>query len=219
MRYQRNCAISLERLQIDDAEIYLMHRDNPLVPVGEFVEVLNEHHRAGRIGAFGGSNWTIARVRQANEYAEKHGLVPFTLLSNQFSLARMIEPPWTGCLTAGDAETRQWLTATQTTLIAWSSQARGFFLPGRAAPEKRDDAELARCWYSDDNFERLRRVNEIAQRRGVLPINVALAYVLHQPFPTFAIIGPRLISETRTSAAAVTVELREEDTAWLDLRN
>ena len=55
---------------------------------------------------------------------------------------------------------------------------------GRAAPDKTDDPELVRCWYADDNFKRLARVNELATKRNVLPINIALAYVLNQPFPS-----------------------------------
>ena len=56
----------------------MMHRDNPDVPVGEFVDVLDEHDRAGRIKVFGGSNWTPARFDEANAYAAangKHGLL------------------------------------------------------------------------------------------------------------------------------------------------
>jgi len=210
--------ISLERLKIDRADIYLLHRDNLDVPAGEFVDVLNEHHRAGRIGAFGGSNWSIARVSEANDYARKNSLTPFALVSNQFSLARMVDPIWDGCISASDPESRSWLTRTQTPLLAWSSQARGFFLPGRAAPDKREDEELVRCWYADDNFQRLRRVNELAARRNVLPINVALAYVLHQPFPTFALIGPRQLSETRTSFGALGIDLSDGELRWLDLQ-
>src|SRR5438045_890015 len=51
-----------------------MHRDNPDVPVGEFVDVLNEHLNAGRIRAFGGSNWSLERVDAANDYAHSKGL-------------------------------------------------------------------------------------------------------------------------------------------------
>jgi predicted dehydrogenase/aryl-alcohol dehydrogenase-like predicted oxidoreductase len=208
---------SLERLGTDHADLYLMHRDNEDVPVDEFVDVLNEHKAAGRIRAFGGSNWSIHRVQAANEYAKATGKTAFAAVSNNFSLARLIEPMWAGCISASDPASREWFTKTQTPLLAWSSQARGFFIPGKAAPGKTDDEELARCWYSSDNFERLRRVNDLAQRRGVLPINIALAYVLNQPFPTFALIGPRQLSETRTSLAALEIELNSEELKWLNL--
>jgi aryl-alcohol dehydrogenase-like predicted oxidoreductase len=207
---------SLDRLQTDHVEFYFLHRDNPDVPVGEFVTVLNEHVRAGHIKVFGGSNWSIARVQAANRYAQRKGLQGFGALSNQFSLARMIDPPWGGCVTAGDPDSRKWLKKTQTPLLAWSSQARGFFTD-RAAPEKRDDAELVRCWYADDNWQRRERVLALAQEKHVSPIAIAGAYVLAQPFPTFPLIGPRTIGETKTSLEALTIELTPREVAWLNL--
>ena len=48
-------AISLQRLGLNHDPIYIMHRDNLDVPVGEFVECLKHLHKEGRIGAFGGS--------------------------------------------------------------------------------------------------------------------------------------------------------------------
>jgi predicted dehydrogenase/aryl-alcohol dehydrogenase-like predicted oxidoreductase len=213
----RQLTESLTRLGTDRVDIYLMHRDNPAVPVGEFVDVLNEHKKAGRIGVFGGSNWTLARVDEANAYARKKKLAGFSIVSNQFSLARMVEPVWGGCLSASDAESRAWFEKTQTTLMPWSSQARGFFLPGRANPEDRSDPELVKCWYAPDNFQRLQRANELAAKRGVSAINVALAYVLAQPFPTFPLIGPRSLAETRTSLAALSLKLSPKEIRWLNL--
>jgi aryl-alcohol dehydrogenase-like predicted oxidoreductase len=207
---------SLDRLQTDRAEFYFLHRDNPDVPVGDFVDVLNEHVRAGRIKIFGGSNWSIARVQAANRYARRKGLQGFGALSNQFSLARMVEPPWKGCLSAGDADSRRWLKKSQLPLLAWSSQARGFFTE-RAAPDRLDDAELVRCWYAEDNWRRRERALELAREKGVSPIALAGAYVLHQPFPTLALIGPRTIGETKSSLEALSVELTSREVAWLNL--
>jgi len=206
---------TLERLQTDYVDLYLMHRDNPHIPVGEFVEVLNELKRKGRMRAFGGSNWSLARVDAANRYAKAKGLTGFSAVSNNFSLARMVDAVWPGCIRASDAKSRAWFRTTQTPLLAWSSQARGFFVVGD--PKYRDDAELVRCWYSEDNFRRLERVKQLAKKRGVTPINIALAYVLCQPFPTFALIGPRTLAETRTSWPALEVELTPKEVRWLNL--
>ena len=208
---------SLERLETDYVDIYMMHRDNPDIPVGEFIDVLNEHLQAGRMRAFGGSNWSIARVEAANEYARSKGLVGFSAMSNNFSLARMVDPVWAGCISASDTDSRAWLTKTQLPLLPWSSQARGFFV--RASPDDLSDKELVRCWHSEDNFRRLERVQEMARRRNVLPINVALAYVLNQPFPTFPLIGPRIPSETRTSLPGLDVELTPDELRWLNLED
>jgi predicted dehydrogenase/aryl-alcohol dehydrogenase-like predicted oxidoreductase len=209
---------SLERrLGIDHADIYIMHRDNPDVPVGEFVDLLNEWVKEGRVKTFGGSNWTIQRFVEANAYAKKKGLQPFTILNNNFSLARMVDPVWKGCIAASDPESRKWLTETQTVEFSWSSQARGFFLPEISAPDKTDDKEKVRCWYSEDNFQRQARAIELAKKYNVLPINIALAYVLNQPFPTFALVGPRVLSETRTTLPALSIKLSPEEIKYLNL--
>lgn len=54
---------SLERLRTDYIDLYALHRDDPAVPVGVILEALNEHVEAGRIRAFGGSNWTHTSAR------------------------------------------------------------------------------------------------------------------------------------------------------------
>ena len=70
---------SLGYLGTDYIDIYLLHRDDPEVPVGEIVEIFNSLHSEGKIGAFGGSNWTHQRIAEANEYAYSHNLIPFTV--------------------------------------------------------------------------------------------------------------------------------------------
>lgn len=213
---KRQLLESLDRLQVDYVDIYMMHRDNPEIPVGEFIAILNELKHEGRLRVFGASNWSIERVTEANAWASAHGMEGFSAVSNNFSLARMVDPVWAGCISASDAQSRAWLTTNQLPLMPWSSQARGFFA-GRARRDDVSDEELVRCWYSEDNFQRQERVNLMAQERGVLPINIALAYVLCQPFPTFPLIGPRLLSETRTSFPALSIELTPEELRWLNL--
>ena len=103
--------------------------------------------------------------------------------------------------------------------MPWSSQARGFFVPDRAAPDKLEDRELAESWYSEDNFRRQARVIEMAKSRNVEPIVIALAYVLCQPFPTFPLIGPRTLHELHSSLVALDVQLKESELRHLNLEN
>ncbi len=213
---------SLERLGTDHCDLYCLHRDNLAIPAGELVDALAGEARAGRIvGPFGGSNWTTARVDEANAHAKARGLPGFGLLSNQFSLARMVDAPWRGCISASDTETRRWLAERaggpdEVALLAWSSQARGFFTD-RAAPGRMEDAELARCWYADDNWARRARLVELAREKGVTPPAIAAAYVLAQPFPAFALIGPRTLAETDSSLECLRVRLTTGEVAWLNL--
>ncbi|GAB3458861.1 aldo/keto reductase [Kineococcus endophyticus] len=207
---------SFERQGHEHADIYMMHRDNEDIPVGEFVDVLDEHAAAGRITVYGGSNWSTARVDEANEYARKNGKRPFSVLSNHFGLAEAYDVPWAGCRHVTDPASKQWLSERDIALLPWSSQARGFF--ARANPEDRSDAELVRCYYSEANFERKARAEKLGRELGVPATAIALAFVLAQPFQVFALFGPRTIAEARSSMTGLGVELDEQQVAWLDLR-
>lgn len=212
----KQLAQSLDRLQTDHVDIYFMHRDNPDVPVGEFVDAMDAEARAGRIrGLFGGSNWTMERMDEAIAYAERNGRQKPGALSNNFSLAEMLEPIWAGCVTSSTDTWKAWLAARQMPNFAWSSQGRGFFTE-RAGRDKHDSEELVRVWYSEKNFGRRDRAIELAKRLGKSPIHVALAYVLAQPFPSVPLIGPRTLDELEDSLKALDIKLTPEDVAWLD---
>jgi len=207
---------SLNRLKTDYVDIYFMHRDNTAVPVGEFVDAMDAEVKAGRIrGIFGGSNWTRARFDEAIAYAEKNGKTAPAALSNNFSLAEMLDPIWAGCVAASDDEWKAWLNAKQIPNFAWSSQGRGFFT-NRAGRDKRNDEELVRVWYSDRNFGRRDRAIELAQKLGRNPIHIALAYVIAQPFPVIPLIGPRTIAELEDSLSALDIKLTPEQVKWLE---
>jgi len=208
---------SLEDLQTDHADLYIMHRDNEAIPVGEFIDVLNEHKDAGRIKVFGGSNWSAARFAEANEYARANGKQGMTILNNNLSLARMVDPVWAGCIHMSDVASRQWMADNNVVHFSWSSQARGFFTerPDLEIANPGYDKQLRRCWFSDDNFARRKRAFELAEKKGVLPINIAAAYVLCQPFPSFALIGPEKIAEMQSSLPALDIELTQEEIDWL----
>ena len=207
---------SLNRLKTDYVDIYFMHRDNTDVPVGEFVDAMDAEVKAGRIrGIFGGSNWTRARFDEAIAYAEKNGKAAPAALSNNFSLAEMLDPIWAGCVAASDDDWKTWLNAKQIPNFAWSSQGRGFFTD-RAGRDKRDDEELVRVWYSDRNFGRRDRAIELAQKLGRSPIHIALAYVVAQPFPVIPLIGPRTVAELEDSLSALDIKLTPEQVKWLE---
>ena len=121
---------SLARLQTDQIDLYLLHRDDPSVPVGPIIDALNEHKEAGRIRVFGASNWTHGRIAEANAYADAKGLTSFTVSSPNFTLAVETEPPWENCISiSGDpgTEARDWYATHEMPLFLWSSMAQGFF--------------------------------------------------------------------------------------------
>ncbi len=209
--------ISLERLGLDIAPIYIMHRDNLNVPVGEFVDALNRLHRSGRIGAFGGSNWSVERFREANAYAAAHGLKPFTILNNNLSLAVMEKPVWAGCITSNSSATLKFLRDSKTTHVSWSSQARGYFLPEVLRNRLPADTSPETCFGSPANAERRSRAEQLAKQLGVSTHNIATAWVLGQAFTSLALVGPRSPGEIVSTLPALGFTLSANQLAWLNL--
>ncbi len=210
-------AQSLERLQLDRVPVYIMHRDNPDVPVGEFVSALNDLRGRGLIGVFGGSNWSIRRFEEARIHAEANGLQPLTILNNNLSLAVMEKPVWGGCISSNNSASLAYLRQTNTVHFSWSSQARGYFLPEELRNRLPEDTRPETCFGSAANAERRRRAEALAAKRGVTPNNIAAAWVLCQSFPSFALVGPRNLAEIDSSLPGATVSLSADEVAWLNL--
>ena len=187
---------TLSRMSTSYLDIYCLHRDNESLPVEGFIDTLNDLKNEGLIKVFGASNWSLERFKEANEYAEKEGKEAFTILSNNFSLAHMNNPVWPGCFSCSEDEYVNYLKEKQIAIFPWSSQARGFFLDSQefsgashVADPNREEQE--RVWGSEDNLERRSRCFELASNKSVDPIQMALAFVLNQEFPSFPLIGPR----------------------------
>lgn len=206
---------SLERLQTDYIDLYLLHRDDESAPVGPLVEALNQAQKAGRIKAFGASNWRVERVAEANQYGADHGLNGFVISSPSLSLARPKKMLFPGTLFAEEG-TRQWHHAHQFPLLAWSSLATGF-MSGKYKSDDTSNENVAQVYYSDENFERLRRAQELAVLKNVTVAQIGLAYVLEQTFPIIALVGPTSVSSLEDALGALDVELSAEELDFLEL--
>ena len=217
---------SLARFKVDYIDLYLLHRDDPDVPVGPIVDILNEHHAAGKILAFGGSNWSHDRITEANDYARQHGLVPFVASSPNFSLAEQLQEPWPGCVSIGGQAgqaARAWYGHEQMALFTWSSLAGGFF-SGRFRRDNLDtfddyfDKLCVQSYGSEENFQRLERAEELARDKEMTLPQIALAYVLNQPLNIFALVGGATKDEVTANVQAAELTLSPEELDWLDLK-
>jgi predicted dehydrogenase/aryl-alcohol dehydrogenase-like predicted oxidoreductase len=209
--------ISLDRLGLDRAPVYIMHRDNPDVPIDEFTDLMDRLHRAGRIGIWGGSNWSISRFAMAQKLARTKGQIPPQILNNNLSLAVMERPVWPGCIAANNPETLEFLKTSQTVHLSWSSQARGYFLPENLRNRLPRETAPETCFGSARNAERRQRAESLAGKKGLTANNIAAAWVLSQPFPSFALIGPRSPGEIASTLPALTAALTPEECDWLNL--
>jgi len=218
---------SLARFNFDHIDLYVLHRDDPTQPVGPIVEVLNKYKQQGVFNAFGGSNWSSARIEEANKYAAEKGLDPFTVSSPNFSLAVQIQAPWDNCISiSGDdgAADRAWYIEHNMPLFTWSSLAGGF-LSGRLNRDNLDSFEeyldklCVECYASEENFERLDRVQILADEKGLTIPQIATAYIMSHPLDIYALVGCRSADEFAANMKAMDVTLTAEEQAWLELKS
>lgn len=86
---QRDLLESLEYLQTDCIDLYMLHRDNPALPVDEIMDCLDGFVRKGQVRYLACSNWTAQRTAQANAYARAHGKAPFAVNEVMWSMAQI----------------------------------------------------------------------------------------------------------------------------------
>jgi aryl-alcohol dehydrogenase-like predicted oxidoreductase/predicted dehydrogenase len=212
---------SLERLKLSQIDIYCLHRDNNDIPVSEFVDVLDEIKAEGLINNIGASNWNLDRFSTARDYALKNNKEPFTVLSNNFSLAEMLEPVWPGCV-AINKQFLDYIKSNEIKLFPWSSTARGFFIRKKEIATKEHFSnpsleEEKRVWHSKKNLERREICFEIADKKNVEPIEIAIAYIVHTSSLVFPLIGPRTINELNSSIFGSQIDLSKEELSRLSI--
>ena len=191
-------------LRRDRIDVFVLHRDDPSLPVDAFADALLEQVGAERIGGFGVSNWTVSRLRELQAYLDRIGEDGLVAFSNHFSLAEMVEVPWPGCL-ALDKQDLLALADADVTILAWSSLATGFFAG-------RDPAS----WDSPGNRARRERATELAEELGTSATAIALAYVFHQPDYVLPVVGTTSEAHLDEALAASELELSTAQLEWLE---
>lgn len=224
---EADIARSLNLLQTDYVDIYLLHRDDPAQPVGPIVEVLNELRERGKLKLFGASNWTVPRIEAANEYAYEHDLEPFSVSSPNYGLAEQVLDPWGGgCVSISgpnEAENRKWYADSGVTVFAYATLAHGLF-SGKVRSDQLSqvanylDKFAIRGYCCRQNYERLRRTEQIAQKHSCSVAQAALAWVLAQPLEVFAEVSASTPARLASNLRALDVHLTEAELRYMDLQ-
>lgn len=218
---------SLAKLKTDHVDIYLLHRDDPGVPVGPLMDALNRCVDEGKLGAIGVSNWTIPRIEAANDYALKHGMCPFTVSSPHYGLAVQVVDPWGGgCLSLAGRENREaraWYAANHMPVFAYSSMGRGF-LSGRVKSDDPStaaqfmDAAGVKGFAFPENFERLRRCEQLSAQKGLTVPEIAMAWLFNRrELDVYALTSPSRRERMRQSVSSSQIPLTVAECRWLDL--
>ncbi len=208
---------SLRTLRTGVIDLYWLHRDDASRPVEHFVDLLNTFVREGKIRAFGGSNWSAARLRAANDYARQTGQQGFAASQPLWCLgsAQMRTPKDPG-LVRFDAAAFRFHTETGIAVIPYTSQAKGFYTKF-ALPEENRPADLAQHdFYTTPCLSAAMVAVEIARRRGVQTSAIVLAYLWSHRFPVIPIVGCRTLAQLEDCVAALPVQLTSGELAALE---
>ena len=197
---------SLARLGTDYVDLYQIHRFDPATPVEETMEALHDVVQAGKARYLGASSmyaWQFAKMQHA---AERHGWTPFVSMQNHYNLIYR-------------EEEREMLPLCQDQgvgVIPWSPLARGRLTrPWDTKTARSDTDEFGRSLYRDEDRTVVENVIALAERRGVSPAQVGLAWLLAQPAVTSPIVGVTKPQHLADAIAAVDLELSVDEVAEL----
>ncbi len=202
-------AQSLDRLGFDSIDLYFLHRDDDHVPVAEIIDILNEHIAAGTIKSIGASNWSCARMQQANEYAKKAGKHGFVASQPQFSLAQSNAPvpkgdPANRFLTEADIA---WHVQSQLPVICYTPTAGGYFATG--------GVKGAGGYGNAISLGRLERATSLGATMGYSANQIALAFLRQQKFSVIPILGTTSAAHLIESLESVNIALTPAQVRWL----
>jgi aryl-alcohol dehydrogenase-like predicted oxidoreductase len=194
---------SLQRLGIEQIDLYYMHRRNPDVPIEESVGAMGELVEAGKVANIGLSEVNAETLRAAN------AAYPVTALQSEWSLfTRGLEDeivPTARELGVG--------------IVPYSPLGRGE-LTGSVDITADNDFRHTSPRFQPENRERnlelVERFKGIATEMGCTPAQLALAWLLHQGEDVVPIPGTRKVSRVEENAAAVDIELSSDQLAALD---
>ena len=188
---------SLRRLGVDRIDLYYLHRWDRTVPIGESVGSLSEMADAGKIGAIGLSEVSVARLREAQAVA------PIAAVQNEYSL--WSRNPELGMLEA----TRE----TGVSLVAFSPVARGFLAGSVVAPDELAPKDIRRAMprFQADNWPAnaalLPAWHELAAEAGCTPAQLALAWLLSRGDHVVPIPGTTRADHLRENQGSLGVRL------------
>jgi 1-deoxyxylulose-5-phosphate synthase len=203
---------SLRRLGTDYVDLYQIHRFDRETPIEETMEALHEVVRAGKARYIGASSmfaWQFAKMQHA---AEAHGWTRFVSMQNHYNLVYREE----------EREMIPFCRAEGIALIPWSPLARGFLAGNRTrerggeTARSRSDEFAHQLYYADSDFDVLDRVVELARRRGVQPVQIALAWILNRPGVTAPIIGASKPQHLDDAVAALSIGLTPEEMRFVE---
>ena len=201
-------ALSLENLRTGYIDLYFLHRDNPLVPVAEILETLEEQVKKGNLRYYGCSNWTLERVKEAAAYAKAHGLQGFSCNQIMMALADvdMSSIEWTKMLIL-DEDFYDYHKESGLNLMAFQCIAGGYFSKKIAGKEIGDGQKAMYDCAANDAIAA--KMADFA-KEGYEPMDFMLRYVTKAAFPAIPIASCSTAGQLRDLTRSVEKQVPDE---------
>ncbi|MEM6706758.1 MAG: aldo/keto reductase [Acidobacteriota bacterium] len=200
---------SLRRLGTDYIDLYQIHRWDDRTPIEETLRALHDAVDSGKVRYIGASSMWAWQFSKSLYTSELRGWHRFVSMQNHYNLLHREEERemMPLCLDQGIG------------VIPWSPLARGKLTRDWDATTNRSEQDrliASRYRHDDADREIVRRVGEVAEKRGISRAQVALAWMLSKPFVTAPIVGATKRQHLDDAIAAVDVELMEDEIAFVE---
>jgi 1-deoxyxylulose-5-phosphate synthase len=201
---------SLRRLQTDYIDLYQTHWPDANTPIEETLQALDDLVRQGKVRYIGASNYPAWQLMQALWMSDKYNLARFDALQPHYNLIHRDE---------FERELRIVCGTCGLGVIPYSPLAGGFltgkYRQGQPLPESKR-AEGRRSAMTEKNFALLHEMDRIASLHKATISQVALAWLLADPFITSLIIGATSMSQLNENLGALDMNLTEGERSALE---
>lgn len=201
---------SLSALKTDTIEFYWLHRDDENKPVEEIINLMNRLVQSGKIIRFGASNWTSKRINKANVYAQKYGLLGFSASQIRFNPAYCLGER--SGLVGMDASEFDFYKKNNIPVVAYSSQAKGFFSKMAEQGEKALSEKAKKRYLCEENIKRLNTLKKLSEKYGVSVASVICgAFSSFESPEVFPVIGGSRLSQIEDSLGGADVKVENSE--------
>jgi aryl-alcohol dehydrogenase-like predicted oxidoreductase len=203
--------LSLKRLKTDFIDLYQIHSYDPLTPLEETLQALDDLVRSGKVRYIGASNMAAWQLMKALDYATYNRLAKFVSLQAYYTVAgRDLE-----------RELIPLLNDQKLGLMVWSPLAGGL-LSGKynRDEQNKEGGRRANFDFPPVNRDRVFNIIDVlqpmAQEKGTTVAQLSLAWLLHQPAVSSVIIGANKMEQLHDNLKATDVKLTSEELQKLD---
>jgi len=213
---KKQMAASLERLEVDCVDVYMLHSPDDSVSIEKTMDALNAEVEAGHTKVIGCSNFSGEQLREALAVSAKKGYARFEITEPRYNLADR----------AAESDHFPLCREEEITVMPYSPLAAGF-LTGKYTPDRSKFPKGARfdlspghadIYFNDRNFRVVEHLRKKAEKIGLPMVRLAMAWAMTHPDVTATLIGARTTNHIDNALLAsemgLSAELYDEMGRW-----